>query len=92
MDAGESGTRSTGRNGVEQFELSVRSIDGEGADRALLVLAHALGFIGGIEARSGLIQYDATWACAHLMNAGGRHRPCGTIHDEDVNAATIAGG
>ena len=91
MDAHISGTGTAGANGVEQRQFPVGSIDGEGADRAFLVVAHPIGFIGGIQAGSGGIQSQAARARAHLVDAGGRHRPGGAIHLEEVNAATIAG-
>ena len=37
------------------------------------------------------IQSQAARARAHLVDAGGRHRPGGAIHLKEVNAATIAG-
>ena len=41
-----------GTHGVEQLQLPVGPIDGEGADAALLVLADPIGLIRGIEAGS----------------------------------------
>ena len=34
---------------------------------------------------------QAARARSHLVDAGGRHRPGGAIHPEEVDAATIAG-
>ena len=91
MDAHIGGTGAAGTNGVEQLQFPVRPIDGEGTDRAFLVFAHPIRLIGGIQAGSGGIQSQAARARAHLVDAGGRHRPGGAIHLKEVNAATIAG-
>ena len=91
MDAHIGGTSAAGTNGVEQLQSPVGAIDGEGADRAFLVFAHPIRFIGGIQARSGGIQSQATRARAHFVNASGRHGAGGAIHLKEVNAATIAG-
>ena len=50
-----------------------------------------VGLVGGIQAGSGGVQRQATRARAHLVDAGGRHRPGGAIHLEEVDAAAIAG-
>ena len=76
---------------LSNVKLPVCPIDGEGADRAFLVVTHPIGLIGGIQSGSGGIQDQAARACSHLVNAGGRHRPGGAIHLEQVYAATIAG-
>ena len=91
MDAHIGGTGPAGTNRVEQLQFPVGPIDGEGADRAFLVFAHPIRFVGGIQAGSGGIQSQATRARAHLVDASGRHRSGGAIHLEEVNAATIAG-
>ena len=71
--------------------MPVCPIDGEGADRALFVLPHAIRLIGAVQSGSGRIQYQAARAGSHLVNAAGRHRPGGAMHLEKVYAATIAG-
>ena len=71
--------------------MPVCPIDGEGADRACLVLSHAIRLIGGIKSRSDRIHSQAARACSQLVNAGGRHRPGSAIHLEKMYAATIAG-
>src|SRR5713226_8556687 len=70
---------------------TVRSIDGEGTDRAFLVFAHPIRFIGGIHPGSGGIQSQAARARAHRVDASGRHCPGGAIHLKEVNAAPITG-
>ena len=91
MDAHIGRTGAAGADRVEQRQMPVCPIDGEGADRAFFVLAHASRLIGGVESGSGRIQSQAARACSHLVNAGGHHRPGGAIHLEKVYAATIAG-
>ena len=76
---------------LSERQMPVRPIDGEGADRAFLVVAHPIGLVGGIQPGPGGIQGQAARARPHLVNAGGRHRPGGAIHLEQVDAATIAG-
>ena len=55
------------------------------------VFAHPIRLVGGIQARSGGIQGEATRACAHLVDASGRHRPGGAVYLKEVNAATVTG-
>ena len=76
---------------LSSVRLPVRPIDGEGADRAFLVVAHPVGLVGGIQAGPGGIQGQAARAGPHLVDAGGRHRPGGAIHPEEVDAAAVAG-
>ena len=90
MDAHIGRTGAAGRTVLSSVNCP-SAIDGEGADRAFLVLAHAVRLIGGIQAGSGGIQSQAARARAHLVDAGGRHRPGGAIHLKEVNAAAIAG-
>ena len=71
--------------------MPIGPIDGEGADRAFLVVTDPIGLIGGIQSGPGGIQNQAARACSQLVNAGGRHRPGGAIHLETVYAATIPG-
>ncbi len=56
-----------------------------------LSFAHPIRLVGGIQAGAGGVQGQAARARAHLVDAGGRHRPGGAIHPEEVNAATVAG-
>ncbi len=91
MDAHVSRTGTAGPDGIEQRQTPVRPIDGEGADRALLVGTHPIGLIGGIQPGPGAIQGQATRAGPHLVDAGGRHGPGGTIHPEKVDASAVAG-
>ena len=91
MDAHIGRTGAAGADGVEQLQLPVGPIDGEGADRALLVVAHPIGLVGGIQAGSGGIEGQAARARAHLDDRRRRHRPGGAIHPEEVDAAAIAG-
>ncbi len=91
MDAHIGRTGAAGANGIEQRQLPVGRIDGEGADRSLLVVADPIGLIGGIEPGSVGIPDQAARAGSHLVNAGGRHRPGGAIHPEEVDATTVAG-
>jgi hypothetical protein len=91
MEADVRGTGAAGRHGVEQIQLSVGAIDGERADRALLLVADAVGLVGGIEARAGGIHRQAARARTHLDDAGGSHRSRRTVHAEDVDAAAVAG-
>ena len=91
MDAHISRAGAAGADGVEQRQMPVGPIDGEGADRAFLVVAHPVGLVGGIQAGPGGIQGQAARAGPHLVDAGGRHRPGGAIHPEEVDAAAVAG-
>ena len=90
MDAHIGRTGAAGADSVEQRQMPVCPIDGEGADRAFFALAHASRLIGRVESGSGRIQSQAARACSHLVNAGGQHRPGGAIHLEKVYASTIA--
>ena len=69
MHADISRAGAAGAHGVEQLQSSVGPIDGKGADGALLVVAHPIGLIGGIEAGSRGIQGQAARARAHLDDA-----------------------
>ena len=91
MHAHIGGTGAAGTNGVEQRQVPVSPMDGKCADRAFLVVAHPIRLIGGIQAGSSGIQSQAAGAGAHLDDRRRRHRPRGTIHLKEVNAATIAG-
>ncbi len=91
VEAHEGGAGSAGSDGVEQFEFPVRSVDGEGADGTLLRFAEAIRFVGGIEARAGSVQSQATWARAHRVDTGGRHHPVSAVHPEEVDAPAVAG-
>ena len=91
MDAHIGRAGSAGADRVQQRQMPVCPIDGEGADRAFLVLPHAIRLIGGIQSGSGRIRSQAAWACTHFVNTDGRHRPRDAIHLKKVYAATIAG-
>src|SRR5258706_16221724 len=43
------GTSSAGTDGVEQGQLPVSAVDREGADRAFIDFAHAIGLVGRLE-------------------------------------------
>ena len=90
MDADIGGAGAAGAHGVEQLQLSVGPIDGEGADGALLVVADPIGFVGGVEACARGIERQAARARAHLDDADRRHRSGGAIHLEEMDAAAVA--
>ena len=91
MEAHVGRAGAAGADGVEQLQRPVGPVDGEGADRALLVVAHPVGLVGGVQAGAGGVQGQAARAGAHLVDAGRRHRPGGAIHPEEVDAAAVAG-
>ena len=72
VDADIGGAGAAGARGVQQLQSSVDPIDGKGTDRALLVVADPIGFIGGIEAGACDIEGEAARARAHLDNADRR--------------------
>ena len=51
MHAHIGGAVTAGADGVEQLQLPVSLIDAEGADGSLIVRAHAVRLVGGIQAR-----------------------------------------
>src|SRR5262245_21367048 len=65
-DVGRTGT--AGWDGVEQRGFSGGAGDGECADAALFALADTVGFVGGIEARTGSVQGQATWAGSEFID------------------------
>ena len=56
MEAHISRPGTAGRNGIEQLQFVRRLIDCEALDRAFFVVAHAIGFVGGIQSRPARIQ------------------------------------
>ena len=90
MNTDIGGAGAAGANRVQQLQSAVGPIDGEGADGALLVVADAIGFIGGVEAGSCRVQRQATRARAHLDDADRRHGAGDAIHVEEMDAAAIS--
>src|SRR5262249_31669103 len=83
--------RPAGADGVKQLQLPVGPVDREGADRALLLLAHPVCLVGGVQARPGSVHGQAARARAHLVDARSRPRPRLPVYPESVDATAVAG-
>ena len=80
-----------GTHRVEQLQASVGTVDGEGADAALIVVPDAIGLVGGVETRARRVEGEATRARAHLDDARRRHGPGGAIDPKKMDAAAVSG-
>ena len=68
---------------LSELQRPVGPVDGEGADRALLLVAHAVGLVGRVQAGAGGVHGQAARARAHLVDAARRQRPGGAVHPEE---------
>ena len=91
VDTQVGGAGAARADSIERLQFSIRPVDGEGTDRAFLVFARPVGFIGGVQAVAGGVHRQATRTCAHRMDASGGQRPGGTIRPEQVDALAVAG-
>ncbi len=58
---------------------------------ALVVVAHPVGLVGGVQPGAVGVQDQVIGAGPHLDDAGGRHRAGGAIDPEEVDAPAVAG-
>ena len=77
---------------LSNVKFPVRPIDGEGADRPFLVVAHAGRLIGGIETGSGRHSEPGSSGLCPSRGCRRAPSPAGAIDPEKVYAPAIAGG
>ena len=90
MNANISWPRAARADRVQQRQLTVLAIDLKRADRALILLAPAIGFVGRVKSCTGYVQGQTTRASAELVNPCNFHRTGGAIHVEQMNPAPVA--
>ena len=84
-------TSPAGTNGVDQFQLAIGSIDGEGADCALFVLAHAVRLVSGVKVSPCGVQNEAARTGSKFIDTAWNHDPGGAIDLKEMDATSVSG-